>query len=59
MQINTDTDSDEDLVKFFIWDGLEPDRAIEFVLKNVRNDMLPFTETQMKMLHEYYASFCN
>jgi hypothetical protein len=57
--MNAATDSDEDLVKFFIWDGQTPEDAIEFVLLYVRADMLPFTESQMQKFREYEASFAN
>lgn len=59
MHINPTTATDEELVRFFIWDGLSPEKAIVFVIANFRPDMLPFTEDKLQELKEYDASFSN
>ena len=59
MKINTATASDEELLRFFIWDGQTVDEAIEFVTRHLRPDMLPPTDEMIQRLKEYESSFNN
>lgn len=59
MKINPTTASDEDLLRFFIWDGQTVEQAVEFVTRHLRPDMLPPTDEVIRRLKEYESSFDN
>jgi len=49
--------TDEDVVKFFIWDGQSAEEAVEFAKKYVRPNMLPPTDLLMQSYKNYENSF--
>lgn len=59
MHINLKEASDEDLIRFFIWDGQSAEEAVEFVQKMLRPNMSPVTDSLMTSLKNYEASFRN
>ena len=53
----TSTSNDEEIVKFFIWDGQSAEEAVDFVKKHIRPEMLPPTDTLIKTYKSYEMSF--